>query len=516
MAAIFKCCRNKDCSNVCCFQCLNIFHHSCVAKKKSVIQLEAHKIICSKECERLKNERENTLDNMTLQLDKLSNDVRVRDEAIVRMEEEGEQRISELYDEIRKLTADNEGRVVFIQKLERRSIDFEDEVHSAELKYISEIDGQKIKIVNLNKEILEIVHKNHALKEECEGMKAELEKLRGEIRECDQMRKSMLISIETLTEENYAYVTELKGVRYQNMTLRDKAGRVERQSQDSRLIAESSQSDTTEIAVDVTDGLGHRRPEIVVKLKDKNCAVKDAVVGASVWGGRATDSDFARVLILCDEYGRNLSTLLKRHLVCQGARFRVETIIKPGAGVGGVMEDIKGLTRDFRKTDYVVVFAGSNDFRRRKYPQFRFLVNKIRQCDHTNVVMISVPYFSDGVNPGIYRYNKKLSELVYRMNRYSECFVGYIDYNGNKSVQSAESLVSVKLARLVGSNHSLCKSLIFVELQDKVTSGVKASVPTITPNLQATETPAVADDVIIVEPEVVSIFQQTAETLVNT
>lgn len=201
---------------MCCVQCLGIFHPSCVAKKKSVVQLESNRIVCSKECERLKMENEINVGEMIKQLDKLSKDVRTKDEVILGMEEENDGRVSRLCEEISRLKTEMGERVAFISKLERRSSDFEEEVQNIEQNYISEIDEQKTKISSLNNNILKLVQENNMLREECTDMRLRLDEVREEIAACSELRNSMLTSIEALTIETNTYMGELKHLKYEN------------------------------------------------------------------------------------------------------------------------------------------------------------------------------------------------------------------------------------------------------------------------------------------------------------
>lgn len=451
---------------MCCIQCLNIFHYSCIAKKKSVIQLEAHKVICSKECEKQRKDRENEMEVMTGQFDKLVMELREKKESLLKIEEESEIKIAELYDEIGRLTIENKEKGVFIQRLERRSTDFEDEVLSTEQNYISKIDEQKVRICKLNKEILEFVQKNSALKDECERVRVELDRVKKEVSECNQLRESMLISIETLTEENHVYVSELKNLRCENMNLRDAV----REMEECQLNIDESRCDIDVSKADVMCDAEYPTPDKESLVSNQTDLLKDSTGRPLRQGVETVVRNFSRVLILCDENGRDLHTLLKEKLKTCGARFMVETLIKPGASFDRVTEDIKSLTKDYCSMDYVIVVAGSNDFKRNKYPSFRLLVDKVRHCSHTNMVLLSVPYFSKRLNSRIHRYNTRLNELVYRLSQCTEGFVEYVELNVGKSIQSCKRLVSGRLAFLIGSRRSLCKNLIFIKTQGESTS----------------------------------------------
>lgn len=55
---------------------------------------------------------------------------------------------------------------------------------------------------------------------ECEELREGLARLKSEINECNILRVNMLVSIETLTEENHVCMSELKKLRYKNSGLK--------------------------------------------------------------------------------------------------------------------------------------------------------------------------------------------------------------------------------------------------------------------------------------------------------
>lgn len=482
-----------------------------------MVQLDAHKIICSKECDRQRKDREDDSENMALQLDKLIRETRERNETILKIEEVHEERIAELYDEIKNLTKENKDKDVYIQRLERKSNDFVDEVYNTEQCYVSKIGEQEGKIGSLRKEILGLVQKNSDLREECDRLGAELERIKGEIRECNELRESMLISIETLTEENYAYIGELKQLKCENISLRDRVLAAEMQVEQ---VEEDHLTPGQRLPGRVDDmdrvgqcaGSGRSGGGSVVSVGGDVLGV--GVGGAPGDGVESGGKHFSRVLVLCDEYGRGLDTFLRKHLMSRGVRYGVEMVIKPGASFAGVVEDIDCLTRHYTSKDYVVVVAGSNDFHRGKYPRFRLMIDKVRKCNHTNVVFLSVPYVLARANTRVYKYNVKLSEIVYRLNKCSEGFIGYIDFNLSGSAQSNKKLAAERLARLIGSNHTLGKNLIFIRSQDGVINPVNRSNVAGSQTLEAAELqPAVPSP--IKEPENVSNFRSVAILLKN-
>ncbi|KAG5865101.1 hypothetical protein JTB14_004453 [Gonioctena quinquepunctata] len=89
-------------------------------------------------------------------------------------------------------------------------------------------------------------------------------------------------------------------------------------------------------------------------------------------------SDFnptSKILILGDEWGHGLGKSISKFI---GNEFSIETLIKPGAYFLYVIEDIINLSTNFGLNDYIIVFAGSNDFHAKKFPLFREINSKAK------------------------------------------------------------------------------------------------------------------------------------------
>ncbi|KAG5877015.1 hypothetical protein JTB14_021911 [Gonioctena quinquepunctata] len=86
MDTTFKCCREKGCSNVCCIQCFSIIHYSCLERKKYIQFIEAHKVICSKECATKKKEEDEKLQKITNKIEELLTITKEKDMEIQKRE----------------------------------------------------------------------------------------------------------------------------------------------------------------------------------------------------------------------------------------------------------------------------------------------------------------------------------------------------------------------------------------------------------------------------------------------
>ncbi|KAG5869961.1 hypothetical protein JTB14_004126 [Gonioctena quinquepunctata] len=125
-----------------------------------------------------------------------------------------------------------------------------------------------------------------------------------------------------------------------------------------------------------------------------------------------------KIIILCDEIGYGLRKSMSKFI---GEEFTIETIIKPGAYFVTVIEDVVELSMKFGLNDYIIVIAGSNDFKSKKYPSFREINSRIKECSHMNIIFSSVPYGKQvKLNDFIYKFNVKLNEYTYKLNHYAE------------------------------------------------------------------------------------------------
>lgn len=169
-----------------------------------------------------------------------------------------------------------------------------------------------------------------------------------------------------------------------------------------------------------------------------------------------------RLLILSDDYGRNVARLLSEKY--NSCNFSVESIYKPGANYQQVIENLEGLCRGYTKADHVVVIAGSNNFTRTpKYPLFRNLCDKIKKCANLNLTLVNVPYKTkSGINQYIHKFNQKLSDFIARVNNYIPGRVEIIDVNGRVGGVSREELCR-EIMRATRNTRSSLSNLVFVE-----------------------------------------------------
>ena len=90
------------------------------------------------------------------------------------------------------------------------------------------------------------------------------------------------------------------------------------------------------------------------------------------------------------------------------------------------MEELVNLTRGFTSKDFVIVAAGTNDLEAGSYPRMRYINNKLKNCLHTNIILLSpclrgYQYISETLN-----YNKNLYNFLNYVNRITENCILYV------------------------------------------------------------------------------------------
>lgn len=118
-----------------------------------------------------------------------------------------------------------------------------------------------------------------------------------------------------------------------------------------------------------------------------------------------------KILLLSDSHGRNLAQMLKTKVNPCNNRFSIESICKPNATFGQVTEDVKNLTKDFNKDDYIIITAGVNDTELNIFKDS--VLATLNACFHTNILINTIPYRYDNLrsNSFIFSKNKFLFDL---------------------------------------------------------------------------------------------------------
>lgn len=165
-----------------------------------------------------------------------------------------------------------------------------------------------------------------------------------------------------------------------------------------------------------------------------------------------------QLLILADELGKGLNMSLRKYEKLQN--YEISSFIKPNATLTSVMQGMDKSTMNFTIDDYVLVMGGSNDIKNRAYPSFKNICVQLKKCNHTNIIVSSIPYSkNDVINNYIFKFNSKLNELIRRLNRVTEGNIIY--YEINNTMPKKKLNIANNIADTV-TNAKNTKGLIFI------------------------------------------------------
>ncbi|CAG9764511.1 unnamed protein product [Ceutorhynchus assimilis] len=155
------------------------------------------------------------------------------------------------------------------------------------------------------------------------------------------------------------------------------------------------------------------------KVNDNRKPVADAMVTYSVAQTQTERIEQILLLILGDQNGYGLGSLIQS----SNEELTVQSIIKPNAMFADVIEDMANLSKYFTLEDFVLVLAGYNDLKNKKYSSFKSINSIFKKLGHTNLIVLSVPYKNNcdfTVNRAIFRFNYKLCLYMNRLNQFVE------------------------------------------------------------------------------------------------
>ncbi|CAG9814719.1 unnamed protein product [Phaedon cochleariae] len=301
----------------------------------------------------------------------LSEEIENLKKALEEKEIEGEYMISLLKQEISNLKTDNQGKDKHIIQLKRRSQDFEEDVFETEKSFSIESQRQRRTILELNEEIAKPTDEIILLQEKNDEAVVKLRESEKNIDEWKAMRKIMLKSIETLTQENNSYIDQLKSMR-----------NVKQLSQEEP--KNQANNNETKQAVEqkkiIRNQMVHsRKPHEKVKTK---------------------------ILVVAGYQGRDIAKNLYNILsdTCS-----VQAILKPNANDDVLIETALNNSRNFSDSDVVILWPNKCD---------KNIIEKfVMKLKHTQPLIITEAYRYDYTyeNENIYYRNLDLFQKVYKL-----------------------------------------------------------------------------------------------------
>ena len=204
-----------------------------------------------------------------------------------------------------------------------------------------------------------------------------------------------------------------------------------------------------------------------------------------------------KILILGDEYGSKLNMLLSKYGELDP--YEIMSIIKPGALLYQIIENIDTLSRNLTLNDYIIVIAGTNDINKNNTPSFRYICKKLKLCTHTNILISSVPHKSHNKknnilkNKHISKYNFKLNDFLNKFNKYSEGNISYLEINNfTDPLKYSKELLALNIKKTISQAKFLPKkNLIFIHATMETVSSTEASSSELVP-------PVLVEDQILI------------------
>ncbi|CAH1103934.1 unnamed protein product [Psylliodes chrysocephalus] len=148
----------------------------------------------------------------------------------------------------------------------------------------------------------------------------------------------------------------------------------------------------------------------------------------------------SRIPILSDERGKGLDRELRR---CYNGniRYNIQTISKPAAHLEGVVEDIVALTSNFTLNDYVIIIAGTNNFREKRYPSVKFIYNRLKSIN-TNIIFTTAPRnaMDYNVKQCVNNFNN-----IPKINKYLQGKVAMVNILENRGELVSKNIICKKI-----------------------------------------------------------------------
>jgi hypothetical protein len=170
-----------------------------------------------------------------------------------------------------------------------------------------------------------------------------------------------------------------------------------------------------------------------------------------------SDSSKHKVLLLGDSHVRGYAAYMKMFLSTQ---FEISGYIKPGAPSKRIIETAGNTIDKFTMDDFVFLCIGSNDINvndTRKV--FQDVTKFVKSVNQTNIILISIPYRHDIVNPLIKNeINNEIKILNRKLHKLAKAFlhVNVIDVDSNRELFTTHGLHLNNLGKEMLSNRLLC------------------------------------------------------------
>lgn len=178
MNNFYECCKDKVLSAVCCVVCSSIFHKSCLERRKTAVKITGHRIYCSARC------RENQLAE--------------------------ENKTEDFLKEIQGLKEEIEDRKRHIERVQKQSRDFENEILHTEEGYIAKFRELEGIIERRNNDLDVLKDKIVTMERELVTRNDTNVQLEDNLRDLGNINSGMIAAIRALEMENDLHAGKIK------------------------------------------------------------------------------------------------------------------------------------------------------------------------------------------------------------------------------------------------------------------------------------------------------------------
>lgn len=384
---VFKCCSRKEFSNFICVVCYNVFHNSCLERKSDVIKMGGYKILCSSNCQHNNQ-----------------------------LSEEQEANYKET---IRKLQIEVAQREDSLKRLKRNSKVFEDEIMETEQGYVNTIEEQKLRIIQLKNEILLLNANNEKLKADIESRAEQILQLEKQIKDLNDMSKSMISTIRMLENESKQHLDELTKIQ-QGVS----GNLVETLSVKNKVYVQDLKETNCEIfSLREEPVLSETTSEVGTALENNNpssctvTAVSDSPPKIDI----NTNVRQSKVIVLTDDCGKYLHDTLRKAL---GPNYTLQVFCKPYARFKDVISGVGCVLGELTSGDYVLVLAGMND----SVISLKDVTQLANKCFYTNLIISSVPISSTYSDSNLASRISGINDKLFKITTKLKYFCNSIDF----------------------------------------------------------------------------------------
>lgn len=292
---------------------------------------------------------------------KLNSELDMKNKELEENDMKQEEALRDCMETIIKLQEEIKEKDKFIQRLRLSSQDLQDMMADAEHGYIKDINDQKRTISELKEENLAMMERNQKLIVENESVKGKIDEMTSTIEELVNIRRDMIISIETLEQETKLYMEEVKQLK-------------------------SEKQFKNKISVKSSE-------------KENNQKFKSLISNQHY-------SHKRKILLVTTSHGRDLayymSTKLSKYSIC--------SLVKSGADDRVLVHTALEMSEKFTSNDMVILWT--------KEVRLNLIKDFIESTQHTRTVIISQPYRYDirNANQEIYKNNLNFLQAVHRKN----------------------------------------------------------------------------------------------------